>query len=81
MQFMYVLPGWEGSTHDGRVLRLRDAITRPNGLRIPQGKFGFINSCGFHDKLSSANVDFVSFFNLKGVIILWMLVMQMQMAF
>ena len=68
MQFIYVLPGWEGSTHDGRVLR--DAITRPNGLCIPQGEFGFVNSCGFPDKLSSANVDFVSICNLKGVTIL-----------
>ena len=63
MQFIYVLPGWEGSTHDGRVLR--DAITRPNGLRIPQGEFGFVNSW-FPDKLSSANVNFVSVCNLKG---------------
>ena len=45
MQFIYVLPSWEGSAHDGRVLR--DAITRPNGLRIPQGEFGIVNSCGF----------------------------------
>ena len=36
MQFIYVLPGWEGSAHDGRVLR--NAISRPNGLRVPQGK-------------------------------------------
>ena len=41
MQFIYVLPGWEGSAHDGRVLR--DAISRPNGLRVPQGEFYFIN--------------------------------------
>ncbi|KAG6510317.1 hypothetical protein ZIOFF_028327 [Zingiber officinale] len=33
MQFSYVLPGWEGSA-DGRVLR--DAISRRNGLKIPQ---------------------------------------------
>ena len=60
---------------------LRDAITRPNGLRIPQGEFGFVNSW-FPDKLSSANVDFVSVFAiLKGVTILWMLAMQIQMAF
>ncbi|KAI7992183.1 Protein ALP1-like [Camellia lanceoleosa] len=31
--FIYVLPGWEGSAADSRVLR--DAINRPNGLRIP----------------------------------------------
>jgi len=35
MEFTYVLPGWEGSAHDGRVLR--DAISRPNGLKVPQG--------------------------------------------
>ncbi|KAG6532483.1 hypothetical protein ZIOFF_006329 [Zingiber officinale] len=36
MQFSYVLPGWEGSAADGRVLRY--AISRRNGLKIPQGK-------------------------------------------
>ena len=41
MQFIYMLPGWEGSAHDGRVLR--DAISRPNGLRVPQGEFYFNN--------------------------------------
>ena len=35
MEFTYVLPGWEGSAHDGRVLR--DALSRPNGLKVPQG--------------------------------------------
>ncbi|GAB4829638.1 hypothetical protein Ancab_040643 [Ancistrocladus abbreviatus] len=34
-QFIFVLPGWEGSAHDGRVLR--DAISWPNGLKVPQG--------------------------------------------
>ncbi|CAA0810629.1 Unknown protein [Striga hermonthica] len=34
MQFIYVLPGWEGSAADGRVLR--DAITRRNGLVVPR---------------------------------------------
>ncbi|KAK9012050.1 hypothetical protein V6N11_040120 [Hibiscus sabdariffa] len=34
MQFIYVLPEWEGSAADGRVLR--DAISRRNGLNIPQ---------------------------------------------
>ncbi|KAI8002511.1 Protein ALP1-like [Camellia lanceoleosa] len=33
MNFIYVLPGWEGSAADSRVFR--DAINRPNGLRIP----------------------------------------------
>ncbi|OMO97862.1 hypothetical protein CCACVL1_04429 [Corchorus capsularis] len=35
MQFNYVLPGWEGSAIDGRVLR--DVISRKNGLKVPQG--------------------------------------------
>ena len=34
MQFVYVLPGWEGFATNGRVLR--DAISRRNGLKIPQ---------------------------------------------
>jgi hypothetical protein len=37
LQFIYVLPGWEGSAHDGRVLR--DAISRPNGLKVPKGTY------------------------------------------
>ncbi|MFQ6634671.1 hypothetical protein Gotur_010512, partial [Gossypium turneri] len=36
MQFVYVLPGWEGSVADGRVLQ--DAISRRNGLKVPHGK-------------------------------------------
>ena len=36
MKFIFVLPGWVGSTSDSRVLR--DAISRPNGLRVPRGK-------------------------------------------
>ncbi|PWA76471.1 hypothetical protein CTI12_AA233700 [Artemisia annua] len=50
MQFIYVLPGWEGSAHDGRVLR--DAISRPDGLKIPQSCYylvdaGYCNAPGF----------------------------------
>ena len=36
MKFIYVLPGWEGSAADSRVLR--DAITRRNGLKVERGK-------------------------------------------
>jgi len=36
MQFIYVLPGWEGSAADARVLR--DALARTHGLKIPRGK-------------------------------------------
>jgi len=35
MEFTYVLTRWEGSAPDGRVLR--DALSRPNGLKVPQG--------------------------------------------
>ena len=35
MQFIYILPGWEGSAADGRVLR--DAISKRNDLNISQG--------------------------------------------
>ncbi|GJW70051.1 ALP1-like protein [Tanacetum coccineum] len=35
LMFPYVLAGWEGSAADSRVLR--DAISRPNGLKIPRG--------------------------------------------
>lgn len=35
MQFIYVLPGWEGSASDARVLR--DVVSRTNGLKVPQG--------------------------------------------
>lgn len=36
MRFIFVFPGWEGSGSDSRVLW--DALSRPNGLRIPTGK-------------------------------------------
>ncbi|KAL0446139.1 UNVERIFIED_CONTAM: hypothetical protein Slati_1741800 [Sesamum latifolium] len=50
MQFIYVFTGWEGSVADSRVLR--DAITRPDGLRVPTGKYylcdnGYTNGDGF----------------------------------
>lgn len=35
MQFIYILPGWEGSAADGRVLR--DALSRRRGLKVPKG--------------------------------------------
>ncbi|XP_031267081.1 uncharacterized protein LOC116125509 [Pistacia vera] len=50
MQFIYVLPRWEGSAIDGRVLR--DAISRRNDLKVPQGCYylcdsGYTNGEGF----------------------------------
>jgi hypothetical protein len=35
LRFMYVLAGWEGTTHDALVLQ--DALERENGLRVPHG--------------------------------------------
>ncbi|CAL1354467.1 unnamed protein product [Linum trigynum] len=37
LEFVYCLAGWEGSAHDGKVLR--DALLRPNGLRVPKGTY------------------------------------------
>uniref|UniRef100_A0A803MKZ9 DDE Tnp4 domain-containing protein n=1 Tax=Chenopodium quinoa TaxID=63459 RepID=A0A803MKZ9_CHEQI len=50
MQFIYVLPGWEGSAHDMRVLC--NALSRPNGFRVPRGNYylvdaGYTNCEGF----------------------------------
>ena len=35
LRFIYVLPGWEGSAGDSRVLR--DALHRQTKLKIPTG--------------------------------------------
>ncbi|XP_040930267.1 putative nuclease HARBI1 isoform X1 [Gossypium hirsutum] len=37
LKFSYVLAGWEGSAHDSRILI--DALSRPRGLKIPEGKY------------------------------------------
>ncbi|CAL9010665.1 unnamed protein product [Prunus brigantina] len=47
LEFIYVLSGWEGSAHDSRVLN--DALTRRNGLKVPQGKY-FLVDCGFPNR-------------------------------
>ncbi|KAF7803589.1 protein ALP1-like [Senna tora] len=49
-QFIYVLAGWEGSAADARVLK--DAILRPNGLKVPTDCYylvdaGYTNGRGF----------------------------------
>lgn len=41
MEFSYVLSGWEGSAHDGRVLR--NALSRPDGLKVPRGNLNWEN--------------------------------------
>ncbi|GAV59017.1 DDE_4 domain-containing protein, partial [Cephalotus follicularis] len=35
IQFIYILPGWEGSATDSRVPRI--AVNRRNGLKVPHG--------------------------------------------
>ncbi|XP_060170666.1 protein ANTAGONIST OF LIKE HETEROCHROMATIN PROTEIN 1-like [Lycium barbarum] len=50
LNFTYVLPGWEGSAADGRVLG--DAVVRRNGLKVPEGNYylcdgGYTNGNGF----------------------------------
>ncbi|XP_020271024.1 uncharacterized protein LOC109846211 [Asparagus officinalis] len=42
LRFSYVLPGWEGSTSDSRVLR--DALHRPNGLKLPSNKYFLVDA-------------------------------------
>jgi hypothetical protein len=36
LRFIYVLAGWEGSTHDALILA--DSLEREDGLKVPQGK-------------------------------------------
>ncbi|KAL6882103.1 hypothetical protein ACP4OV_011575 [Aristida adscensionis] len=50
MKFLYVLPGWEGSASDSRVLR--DAMSRQDAFVVPTGKYylvdaGYTNGPGF----------------------------------
>ncbi|KAK9062031.1 hypothetical protein SSX86_019215 [Deinandra increscens subsp. villosa] len=50
MHFIYVLPGWEGSAADGRILH--SAMIRENGLQVPKGNYylvdaGYTNEEGF----------------------------------
>ncbi|BAF19115.1 Os06g0226000, partial [Oryza sativa Japonica Group] len=44
LRFLYVLAGWEGSAHDSYVLQ--DALSRTNGLKIPEGKY-FLADAGY----------------------------------
>ncbi|CAL1394628.1 unnamed protein product [Linum trigynum] len=50
LEFLYCVARWEGSAHDGKVLR--DALARPNGLRVLKGNYylvdaGYSNCEGF----------------------------------
>ncbi|KAL0559281.1 hypothetical protein IC582_003882 [Cucumis melo] len=49
-EFIFVMPGWEGSASDSRVLR--DAVSRPTSLKVPKGYYylcdaGYPNAEGF----------------------------------
>ncbi|XP_020258659.1 uncharacterized protein LOC109835073 [Asparagus officinalis] len=48
LKFIYVLAGWEGSANDARVLK--DAMSRPYGLPLPQNKF-YLVDCGYPNRL------------------------------
>ena len=37
LKFTYVLPGWEGTASDSRIIK--NALTREDKLIIPNGKF------------------------------------------
>ncbi|XP_054817801.1 protein ALP1-like [Prosopis cineraria] len=41
-EFIFVFPGWEGSITNSRVLR--DAISRPNGFKVPQGNYYLVDA-------------------------------------
>ncbi|KAL9412150.1 hypothetical protein AB3S75_045717 [Citrus x aurantiifolia] len=50
MKFIFVIPGWEDSTSDSRVLR--DALIKPTSLKVPKGYYylvdaGYTNVEGF----------------------------------
>jgi hypothetical protein len=51
MEFTYVLAGWEGSANDFTVLK--DALQRPNGLKVPEGEIHtqFVSIFVFYETL------------------------------
>ncbi|XP_050226165.1 uncharacterized protein LOC126675554 [Mercurialis annua] len=42
LKFTYVLPGWEGSASDSRILE--NSLTREDKLKIPKGKFYLVDA-------------------------------------
>jgi hypothetical protein len=46
LRFIFVMAGWEGTTHDAIILR--DALERENGLRVLEGKTFIVHSSRPH---------------------------------
>jgi hypothetical protein len=44
LKFNYVLAGWEGSSHDARILS--DSLNRPDDIQLPKGKF-YLGDAGY----------------------------------
>ncbi|KAL0004144.1 hypothetical protein SO802_011705 [Lithocarpus litseifolius] len=42
LKFTYVLPGWEGTASDSKIIK--SALTRNNNLKIPQGKYYLVDA-------------------------------------
>ncbi|KAL0000952.1 hypothetical protein SO802_014733 [Lithocarpus litseifolius] len=42
LKFTYVLPGWEGTATDSRIIK--SALTRNDNLKIPQGKYYLVDA-------------------------------------
>ncbi|XP_048501562.1 uncharacterized protein LOC125497893 [Beta vulgaris subsp. vulgaris] len=42
LKFTYVLPGWEGTASDSRILK--NALTREDSLHIPEGKYYLVDA-------------------------------------
>jgi hypothetical protein len=40
LRFTFLVASWEGTAHDALILW--DALERPNGLRVPEGKINFV---------------------------------------
>ncbi|KAK9273745.1 hypothetical protein L1049_018555 [Liquidambar formosana] len=42
LRFTYVLPGWEGTASDSRIIK--NALTREDNLQIPEGKYYLVDA-------------------------------------
>jgi len=64
LNFQYVLPGWEGSATDARVLQ--NALSRPDPLVVPRGRYylvdgGYANQSGFLAPYQTARYHLADF--------------------